>query len=59
MQPQYKTTVPGKQRIAEENENAQIFQRKSGDFKKEKDEFLNEELKIRRSGQKPSKEFME
>lgn len=36
MQPQYRTTVPGKARIAEENDQARIFKKKqSGDFKKE------------------------
>ena len=45
--------------MAEENDQVQIFKKKqSGDFKKESDELLNEELKIRRSGQKPSKEFL-
>jgi len=59
MQPQYKTNVPGRARMAEENDQVQIFKKKqSGDFKKESDELLNEELKIRRSGQKPSKEFL-
>ena len=61
IQPQYNTLIPGKASIAEQSggtvDGSQLFsQKKGGDFVSP---MVTEELAIRRSGKKPSKEFME
>ena len=61
LQPTYKTNVPGRVRMAEDDDGSktqdvELFKRQSGGIA---NDCLQEELKIRKAGNKPSKEFLE